>query len=565
MKNLYNSYSIIVIFIVTVAVVLVNFSHHKWQKENIIESDVKSYYAYLPAAFIYNDLTLEYTNSDSRLYNKTWPVSLPNGNKLIVTSYGMSVMYAPFFLMAHAYASLSDVYEADGYTMPYELAVNFSSVVFMILGLFYLRKLLLRYFHDWITSLVILLIGVGTNLAFFTTYKAAMPHSFSFALITIFVYYVIQWYESPSRKMTFLIGFLFGLIVLVRTTNILVLIFLILWDVKTWQEFKERILFFIKRFDYVLIMLAMFLLVWMPQFAYWKMVADKWIFYSYGAKEASFYWSNPQIWNILFSYKKGWFVYTPIMFFAFIGIFFLPYRFRQEFWAILIFTLANIYVQSSWWSWWFGGGFSIRVFIDSYGIMAIPLATLIKTSSEKTIPKFAFPALLLVLMWYNTFQIRQFHNNAIHWWWNTKEAYWENFLKLKPHGRYFDYVRLPDYYLARHEGEYVAITPVEKRRRSIWRNYRDTYIENIKNDPQTIDSLKIYTAAVEKTVDEAVFELATKNVHNLLEQKRDKIRNKIENDKTWNKFVKKQANQLDIAYDSSMKIELKRIIEARYD
>ncbi len=564
MKRYNNPYSVIVILVVTAAVVMVNFSHHKWQNENIIQFDVKAYYAYLPATFIYDDLTLEYTNSNSRLFNKTAPVTLPNDKKLIVTTYGMSVMYAPFFLIAHAYASLSDAYEADGYTMPYELALNFSSVVFLIIGLFFLRKLLLRYFKDWITALVILLIGVGTNLAFFTTYKAAMPHSYSFALITMFVYYVIKWHERPSRKMAVLLGFLFGFIVLVRPTNILVLLFMVLWDVNSWQDLKNRILFFIKYFDYVLIMLLMFLIVWMPQFAYWKMLTDKWLFYSYGAKEVSFYWHNPQIWNILFSYKKGWFVYTPIMFVAFAGIFFLPYRLKNAFWAILIFTLANIYVQASWWSWWFGGGFSIRVFIDSYGIMAIPLATLIKTSSEKKIPKFAFPAVLLVLMWYNTFQIRQFNNGAIHYYWNNKEAYWKNFLSLKPRDNYFELVRRPDYYLAR-RGIYKSVTPAENRRRILWRNYRDRYAKNIKANSEITDSLKKYTKTVDKSMEEAIIELANKEVYNLLEAEREVIKNNVKKSRPWNKFVKKQAKQLDISYDSSLKIEMKRIIEARYD
>ena len=207
----------------------------------------------------------------------------------------------------------------------------------------------------------------------------------------------------------------------------------------------------------------------------------------------------------------------------------------------------------------------MRVFVDSYGIMAIPLATLIKTSSEKTIPKFAVPVLLIVLTWYNTFQLRQYHNNAIHWWWNTKEAYWENFLKVKPHGRYWDYVRVPDYYLARYKGEYVAITHAEQKRRGLWRSYHDTYITKIKNDPQVVDSLKIYTAAVEKTLDEAISDLAAKEVHFLLEKKKNKIRERIENEKPWKKFVNRQAKQLGVSYDSSVKIEMKRIIESRYD
>jgi|AntRauTorckE6833_2_1112554.scaffolds.fasta_scaffold00227_12 hypothetical protein len=565
MDKLYSYYSYVVIFLVTAAFILVNYNYYNGHTEKIVQYDIKSYYSYLPATFIYKDLTLDYTKENPRLFDKTWPVTLPNGNRLIITSYGMSLMYSPFFFIAHGYASLSDLFEADGYSMPYEIALVVSSVFFLLIGLIFLRKLLLRYYNEWITALVLLLIAAGTNLAFFVTYRAAMPHSFSFALITFFVYYVIKWYEHPSQKGVMFLGFLFGLIVLIRPSNILVLLFFILWDVSSWQEVKTRLLFFIKRFDYVLLMLAMFLIIWMPQFFYWNLVTDHWIFYSYGAKGDTFHFNNPQIWNILFSYKKSWFLYTPIMFFAFIGIFFLLYRFKKAFWAILIFVLANIFLQASWWSWWFGGGFGIRAFIDSYGIMAIPLASLIQAASERTIPKYTITIILLVLAWYNTFQIRQFNNNAIHFWWNSKEAYWENFLKVKPHGNYYDYVRLPDYYLARNKGEYVAIKPAEKKRRDLWRSYRMKYIKRITHDPQIMDSLKIYTAAVEKTIDEAVFELATKNVHSILDKRREVIKERIESSNSWRKFVNMQAKKLNISHDSSLRIEVNRIVHATYE
>ena len=222
-------------------------------------------------------------------------------------------------------------------------------------------------------------------------------------------------------------------------------------------------------------------------------------------------------------------------------------------------------MQASWWSWWFGGGFGIRAFIDSYGIMAIPLASLIQAASERTIPKYTITIILLVLAWYNTFQIRQFNNNAIHFWWNSKEAYWENFLKVKPHGNYYDYVRLPDYYLARNKGEYVAIKPAEKKRRDLWRSYRMKYIKRITHDPQIMDSLKIYTAAVEKTIDEAVFELATKNVHSILDKRREVIKERIESSNSWRKFVNMQAKKLNISHDSSLRIEVNRIVHATYE
>jgi hypothetical protein len=563
MQKIKNSFSRIVIWFILAAVVVVNFSHHKWQSGTVIEHDVKAYYSYLPAAIIYNDLTLKFLDDNPQVFDKMWPVTLPNGNKMIVTSYGMSLLYSPFFLLAHGYSLLDNNFEADGYSLPYSMALTFSAAFYLLLGLFFLRKLLKKYFKEWIVALVLLAVAAGTNLAYYATYEAAMTHCYNFALITVFTWLVVKWYESPSRKKAIAVGALFGLIALVRPSNILVFFILLLWDVKTWNDFMERIWFYIRRFDYVLIMLFFFILVWTPQFFYWKEVAGQWIFYSYSTKDASFFWGNPQIIDILFSYKKGWFVYTPIMFIAFLGIFLLRKRMKEAFWPILIFTILNIYVQSSWWSWWFGGAFGLRAFIDSYGIMAIPLAMVLDAASQKKFLKYAAPSVLVVLIWYNTFQTRQYTKGAIHFWWNNKEAYWENFLRLHPTSEYWDMVRVPDYYLAR-KGIYEAVTPVEKRRRDLWRGYRDNYINTLKQNPQVVDSLKLFTTGVEKTMDEALKELASKRVGVELQKKEEEIKNRITGDKEWNKFVNKLAGIQNIPVDSALQIETNRVINAIY-
>jgi hypothetical protein len=563
MQKIKNSFSRIVIWVILAAVVLVNFSHHKWESGTVIEHDVKAYYSYLPAAFIYNDLTLKFLDDNPQIFDEMWPVTLPNGNKMIVTSYGMSLLYSPFFLLAHSYSLLDNNFEADGYSLPYSMALTFSAAFYLLLGLFFLRKLLKRYFKEWIVALVLLAVAAGTNLAYYATYEAAMTHCYNFALITVFTWLVIKWYESPSRKKAIGVGALFGLIALVRPSNILVFFILLLWDVKTWNDFTARLWFYIKRFDFVLIMLLFFFLVWTPQFFYWKAITDHWIFYSYSTKDASFFWGNPQIVDILFSYKKGWFVYTPIMFIAFLGIFLLRKRMKEAFWPILIFAILNIYVQSSWWSWWFGGAFGLRAFIDSYGIMAIPLAMVLDVASQKKFLKYVAPSVLVVLIWYNTFQLRQYTKGAIHFWWNNKEAYWENFLRLHPSSEYWDMVRVPDYYLAR-KGIYEAVTPVEKRRRDLWRGYRDNYIKTLKQNQQMVDSLKLYTTGVEKTLDEAIKNLASKRVGIELQKKEEEIKNRITGDKEWDKFVKKLALKNEIPYDSALNIEFKRIINTLY-
>jgi len=373
----------------------------------------------------------------------------------------MSILYSPFFFIAHAVAKISKQYESDGYSMPYRFALVFSALVYYIIGLFFLDKIIQKYFSRFISFVTIVAIGVGTNLFYYATYGAPMPHAYNFALITIFIYLVIKWYEHFSLKYTILIGLLGGLITLIRPTNILVLLLLIFWNIKSFSDLKKRIILFLKNYYLILIMIFCFILVWIPQFVYWKYISDKLFYFSYGAKGEKFFFNNPQIVNILISYKKGWLIYTPLMIFALTGIFFLFNKLRGLFVPILIFTLLNIYVLASWWCWWFGGAFGLRSFIDSYGIMAIPFAAFLDYMWERKYIKYIALSVIIILTWYNTFQIRQYNHQTIHYWWMSKEAYWEIFLKLRPTEKLWDLIPTPDHEKAM-QGIYVALPKKEK-------------------------------------------------------------------------------------------------------
>ncbi len=455
------------IMVMVAVVVLINFDHRNWTRDRVIEWDVKSYYAYLPAVFIYQDLSLAFLDEDPEKFGDLiWPITTPTGKRAIITTMGMSVLYAPFFFLGHAYASLTG-WEADGYSIPYRFVLNFSTLLYFLLGMFFLKKVLLRYFKPAVTTFTLLAVGLGTNLLYYSTHEGAMTHAYSFSLIALFLHLTIRFYEKPgASRQIMLLGFLAGFIALIRPTNIVVLLLFFLWGTDSMGAVFSRIRYYLRNFHLVGFMALFFLLAWVPQLIYWKHVSGMFFYFTYGEEGGGFFWHNPQVINILISYKKGWFVYTPIMFFAFLGIFLLPFRrpglhpsLRGAFLPILLFTLVNIYVLSSWWSWWFGGGFGLRAFVDSYAVMAIPLAALIGLAVHqgKRI-KYASLTLLAVMIWFNYFQIQQYRRMAIHYWWMNKEAYWETFLKRRPTERYWDLVTIPDYEKAR-KGIYVAIKP----------------------------------------------------------------------------------------------------------
>ena len=92
----------LIFILITQLIVIFNIKPWKNanQKNALINWDVTSYYSYLPALFIYKDLKFHFLEKKSKINfeakHQFWPETAPNGNKVIKTTMGMSVLYFPF-------------------------------------------------------------------------------------------------------------------------------------------------------------------------------------------------------------------------------------------------------------------------------------------------------------------------------------------------------------------------------------------------------------------------------------------------------------------------------------
>ncbi len=413
-----------------------------WGKNKIIQNDVISYYAYLPAAIIFNDLEFEFTKTLPEDFEGTiWLQTTPIGKPVLRMTLGLAILWSPFFLAAHGAAHLLGV-STLGYSWPYSLSIFIAALFYLFVGLFYIRKILLRYFSDLTTAATLFLIVLATNLMFYVVSEPGMSHVFNFGLISMFIYYSLQWVEKSNLKYTLFLGFLAGLIVLIRPVNILVLLFPAFTGVFSFNDFKNRI------FDnwlWIIVAGVAAFIVLVPQFLYWKSQSGHFLFNSY-MDSGKFYFLKPNIVNGLISYRKGWLLYTPVMGFALLGFFWLKKYVPDLILPIVVFVALNIYVVYSWWCWWYGGCYGSRPMIDMYGIMAFPLAALLqKTFDSKIWIKSISVVFLLAIIWLNQFQMKQYRTSLLHWDSMTKEAYWGIFgKKTWPEG-YDKMIKAPDY------------------------------------------------------------------------------------------------------------------------
>lgn len=435
----------IILFIIC-GIIYTVFNIKAWRQENrVINWDVLEYYSYLPATVIHKDITLKFTEKNPAHFSKKfWPHKAPNNALVLKMTMGMSILYSPFFMLAHYYTLFTKDFAADGFTIPYQLALIFGSVFYLFLGLLFLRNILLRFFTPLVTAITLFLIVGGTNLYFYSSFEGAMSHSYSFFLFSAFLFFTISWHRKITLKKSFYLGILLGLITLIRPTNGVILLFFLFYGITNWKSLKNKVFTLLDAHRHLIFMSLIAFFVWVPQLMYWKHITNEWFYYSYG--EQGFFFNNPQIINGLFSFRKGWFIYTPLMLLT-VSAILLHLRYLKDFFLpILIFTIVNVYVVLSWWCWWYGGSFGLRAFIESSAILAVPLALLIRqVLNMKIISRVASLVFLSLFIILNVFQSYQYYYGAIHWDSMTKEAYFDSFGRRKPGEKFRELIKTPDY------------------------------------------------------------------------------------------------------------------------
>ncbi|MDQ3191813.1 MAG: hypothetical protein M3Q58_09475 [Bacteroidota bacterium] len=439
-RIIYTKISIISILAI---VLFFHLNDKRWQDEKaVISSDVKGYYAYLPAIFIHKDLkfkndTIYYKSGESQV----WFFQNEQGTRYIKYTCGLSILYSPFFLVAHLIAHVTD-YDADGFSIPYKIALILSSFVFLIIGLYFLSKILLLHFSDHITALTLFVLFLGTNSLNYFSYDMAFPHGYSLAVISIFMYSSIKWITLPQKKWTVLIGLSAGMMTLIRPIDGLFILFLLLYKINSLDELKHRFqLFWLKKYA-IVYMLFCFFLVLLPQLIYFKFISGSFLFFSYSGEQ--FFFGNPNYLKSIFSYRNGWLIYSPLIGLSLLGFLLFKRKKASEFrmLCLIIFPIYTYFVVS-WWCWWYVG-FGNRAFIHLYPILSLPLALFIDWIIKQRIYGKAILGIVLCLgLFLNFFQHQQYKTGAIHWGAMTKAAYWDSFGYLHPSQNLSLYLNFP--------------------------------------------------------------------------------------------------------------------------
>ena len=351
----------------------------KWP---VIRVDGYGYYAYLPAIFIHRDLSLETLAREQfgGVISEKTGIRRYAATGLYLDKYtvGTALLETPFFLIGHAFALLEGV-PADGFSEPYQYAIVAAGLFYLGLGIFFSHRFLRRQLSPAPATAALLVLVFGTNLFHYATYDCCFSHIYSFALVSLFLELTDGFYRTPTKKCAFAVGLLLGVICCVRVTNAVVVVIFVLWGVKGRRELRER-LTERRTLALYLVFVCGAIVGFAPQMAYWQYAAGQLLVNSY--VDEGFNWLTPHVFDVLFSVNKGLFFWCPVLFLAVAGLWAVKSRLPGLFLPLTVYHLLQLYVVSSWHSWFYGGGLGQRPYVDAMPVFAISLAALFAASRD---------------------------------------------------------------------------------------------------------------------------------------------------------------------------------------
>jgi hypothetical protein len=382
------------------------------RKTDIFVSDGYAYYMYLPSLVIDHDLDFENElarnpiQRDAHGFHNIDPRTGLRGNGFQV---GCAVLWAPFFLLAHlavtALAGIGVPVARDGFGLAYELPTVLGAFTYVLLGVWYARRLVAELWGAAIAQVVAVYLLLATGVAAYLWFEPYMSHGLSFTLITMLFYYLHR--VCQTRDLSVLawmrLGLLLGLIALVRAPDVIVGL-AVAWVGLAVGLRDEEGRFHIHAWEMAKCAVTLLLfagIAFIPQLLVWKVLHDAPLLIPPNSSYDRTRWTDPDVLNYFFSLKRGIFVWTPLLLPATVGLVLGMWRGPAILRAAVLVLAVAVYFNSAIWFWWRGCSFGERRLVDFSVIFALGLGYLfsLRPAWTRRVWLHALGAVLIALNW----------------------------------------------------------------------------------------------------------------------------------------------------------------------
>jgi hypothetical protein len=365
--------------------------------ERIRGSDSIGYYVYLPSIFMDGDLNL--ADDFRRLGGEeVFLFPAPNGRTGNPYSVGPAILWAPWFAVGHVVAWAGDS-PTDGYSSPYQFAVYWGNVLYVLLGLLLTIRLLKTFGLSPSTCLAgTLSILLLTQLTYYILPKSATSHGISFASVAAFALAI------RTEGLTWKSGLLGGITVLVRWQNILFIPILAAADHVSRngridiEQIKRSVPFAIAAAVAIL-----------PQMIIWQLIYDR----PFLVPQLEGYVDLTRLptLQVLFSLQHGLITWHPWWLLAGLGMLLLAERHFAWTVAVGVCFVLQLYINGTVLDWWGSWSFGHRRFVNLLPLLGICFGFLYSELQQKH--KAALLGVMVGLGLWNQAFVYQYQNGLI--------------------------------------------------------------------------------------------------------------------------------------------------------
>jgi len=365
-----------------------------------VRGDGVGYYAYARALLFGHNLDFA---PDYRHANLSFraPRLLPNGQ--IRPEYytrtghlenhftvGPAILWSPWLLAAHGGVLLARALganvAADGYALPYRLAMAVATAVYGFLGLWLAFDIARRYSGECWALAATLGIWWATSLPVYMYFNPSWSHAHSAFACTLFLWYWLRTRGGRRLWRWAVLGLLAGLMINVYFPNAVLLLTPAVevagqYGGAVREPAGRRVVAVAKLFGQHLLFVATLVAALTPT------LVTRWVIYGspfvtgYPAL-TSWNWSRPALWQVAFSADHGLLSWTPLLVAAWVGLFLFWRRVPEVGGPLLLSALAFYYLIASYPTWDGLSSFGNRFFISLTPIFIVGLAVALEQAAR---------------------------------------------------------------------------------------------------------------------------------------------------------------------------------------
>jgi hypothetical protein len=348
----------------------------------VVCSDGLGYYAWLRSLLIDHDWSFENEfDEHNPLGHYVPPAQFQTELGLRKNAWSVgpacvwSLTVVPGHVVMRALESLGwSRWQADGYSLPYQLLVAATTVVVSIAGLGCLYHACRTVAGPQQSGLSVALLVLGTTIVYYSVIEVSMAHGLGTATTCAVVSVWMVNYGLPSNRRWFLVGLMIGLAALMRW-QLATLITLPAgeWLLMLWRNRKGTWKGQARHFVRPAFVAIGILLGFLPQMLAWRCVYGHWLT---SPIPTAHNWFHPSWWRVLFSTDRSLFYWTPLTLVAVAACLSVVRRSDERLLLLLGAFLLQVYAMAALFgqNLYLGAAYGFRQLTESLVLLAPGLA-----------------------------------------------------------------------------------------------------------------------------------------------------------------------------------------------